>query len=228
MRRHTPTRASAQEPRGLPGYPERVLRRAVLACLAFAALACGRAHGEPSGVYVDPSQEPWQADALPSDAQALALASYDTATFEPKARYRIAARVLSRERYYLGWSADLAPLDLALGWGELSDPAIDEQIAWYQGARWYFWKWDETSPLDNNDISRQSANVHIVPATENLKRALLAVKVNDMIQLSGLLVNIKGRQGESWRSSLRRTDTGGGSCELLYATELIRRERVYR
>lgn len=152
---------------------------------------------------------------------------YDSATFEPKARYRIAARVLSRERYYLGWSAELAPLDLALGWGELSNPAIDEKIDWYQGARWYFWRWSEPLPLSDGEIARQSANVHVVPATENVRRALLAIKDDDMIQLSGFLVNIRGPEGQRWRSSLRRTDTGGGSCELLYATELIRRDRVY-
>jgi hypothetical protein len=191
-------------------------------------LACGRPRGEPSGVYVDPRIEPKQTEVSPGDFQELARSIYDTAVFEPKARYRIAARVLSRERYYLGWSADLAPVDLALGWGELSDPAIDDIVDWYQGARWYFWKWDEQSTLDNGDISRQSANVHIVPATQNLRRALLAIKEDDIIQLSGFLVNIEGPEGQRWKSSLTRTDSGGGSCELLYATELIRRERVYR
>jgi hypothetical protein len=205
-----------------------VQRRVALACLTFAALACGRPRGEPSGVYVDPRIEPKQTELSPSDAQELARSMYDTAVFEPKARYRIAARVLSRERYYLGWSADLAPVDLALGWGELSDPAIDDVVDWYQGARWYFWKWDEQSTFDNGDIARQSANVHIVPATQNLRRALLAIKEDDIVQLSGFLVNIEGPEGQRWRSSLKRTDTGGGSCELLYATELIRRERVYR
>jgi hypothetical protein len=205
-----------------------VQRRVVLACLAFAALACGRPRGEPSDVYVDPLLPPKQTEISPSDMQELARSIYDNAVFEPKARYRIAARVLSRERYYLGWSADLAPVDLALGWGELSDPAIDDIVDWYQGARWYFWKWDEQSTLDNGDISRQSANVHIVPATPNLRRALLAIKEDDVIQLSGFLVNIEGPEGEQWKSSLKRTDSGGGSCELLYATELIRRERVYR
>jgi len=196
--------------------------------LAFAALACGRPRGEPSGVFVDPVQQPVQTEVSPDDVQQLALSIYETAAFEPKARYRIAARVLSRERYYLGWSAELAPVDLALGWGELSDPAIDEKVDWYQGSRWYFWKWSEPLAISDGEIARQSANVHVVPATENVRRALLAIQDDDVIQLSGFLVNIKGSEGQRWQSSLKRTDTGGGSCEVLYATELIRRQRVYR
>ena len=97
----------------------------------------------------------------------------------------------------------------------------------YQGARWYFWKWQGVSVLDNRDVALQSANVHVVPASENLKRALLRVEAGDIVQLRGYLVNIVGPDGERWQSSLSRTDTGGGSCELLYAVELIARDKVF-
>jgi hypothetical protein len=196
--------------------------------LAFVLIACGRPHSEPSTVSVDPRLAPRQEPPTASDAQELARAPYDTAAFEPAARYRIAARVLSRERYYLGWQSELSPLDLALGWGDLSEPAVDEHIDWYQGGRWYFYKWSDTSRYQTHAISAQSANVHVIPATENLRQALLNIRVNDVIQLRGLLVNIVGPEGQTWRSSLSRADTGGRSCEVLYATELIRRERVYR
>ena len=42
----------------------------------------------------------------------------------PRAGFSIRARVLSRENYYLGEEADLAPVDLALGWGVMSDQAV--------------------------------------------------------------------------------------------------------
>lgn len=176
---------------------------------------------------VDPRSPPLQEPVTEDDAQSLAHTIDESAVLEPKARYRIAARVLSRERYYLGWGASVAPLDLALGWGELSDPAFDTQVEWHQGARWYFWNWRVVSPLDNQAVALQSANVHVVPATENLKRALLALDAGDVVQLRGYLVNIQGPDGQRWRTSLARTDTGGGSCELLYTTELITDDTVY-
>jgi hypothetical protein len=198
-----------------------------LAALAVLALGCKKAQGEPSGVLLNPRLAPVQEPATPADAQRLARSIYDNAVFQPKARYRVAARVLSTERYYWGWGAELAPLDLALGWGAISDPAVDTMIDWYQGSRWYFWKWNGTPSLSNGDIAPQSANVHVVPASLNLKRALLALDAGDIVQLKGLLVNIQGPDGESWKSSLTREDTGGGSCELLYTTELIANDTVY-
>lgn len=209
-----------------------VLQRVFLAALALLAAllvtGCRRARGEPSSVVLDPRLAPAQEPATRDDVQQLAQTIYgDQAAFDPKARYRVAARVLSSERYYLGWGADVAPLDLALGWGEMSDPGVDEVLDWGQGFRWYTWSWKKASSFTNGDVAPQSANVHVVPASQNLKRALLALDAGDIVQLQGFLVDIRGPEGQHWRSSLTRADRGGGSCELLYTTELIANERVY-
>ena len=46
----------------------------------------------------------------------------------PLAAFSIRARVLGRENYHFDREADLSPLDLALGWGRMSDhlPLIAE------------------------------------------------------------------------------------------------------
>lgn len=202
---------------------------ALLSLLAASLGAgCRRGRSEPSPVLPNPRLSPVQEPATREDAQLFAQTIYgDQASFEAKARYRVAARVLSRERYYMGWGGDVAPLDLALGWGEMSDPAVDEVIDWGQGFRWYTWSLEKGSSFTNADVAPQSANVHLVPASQNLKRALLSLDAGDIVQLEGFLVNIRGPEGQYWRSSLTRRDTGGGSCELLYVTELIADERVY-
>src|SRR5262249_18408405 len=40
------------------------------------------------------------------------------------ARYRIDALVMSTERYWFDGGADLSPVDFAVAWGPMSDPAI--------------------------------------------------------------------------------------------------------
>jgi hypothetical protein len=207
---------------------QRVLWAALVLLATVLAQGCRRARSEPSDVLPNPRLAPVQEPAMREDVQRLAQTIYgEQASFDPKARYRVAARVLSSERYYMGWSADVAPLDLALGWGEMSDPGVDEVLDWGQGFRWYTWSWKKASSFTNGDVAPQSANVHVVPASQNLKRALLALDAGDIVQLEGFLVNIRGPEGQHWRSSLTRADTGGGSCELLYTTELIANERVY-
>jgi hypothetical protein len=207
----------------------RVLARALhFACLTVLAGACRSAHGDPVDRALDPSATPEQVAEV--DAAEFVLQQGDAAwSVAPLAHYRIAARVLSRERYYFGWQSELSPLDLALGWGKMADPSVDRFIDWYQGTRWYFFHWSSSSPFHNPEISAQSANVHIVPATLNLRRALLALAADQIVELSGELVRIRDKGGEhSWQSSLSRSDTGDGSCELMWVTQLVHDGRQYQ
>jgi hypothetical protein len=154
----------------------------------------------------------------------------DDFVITPLARYRVAARVLSRERYWSGWTSRLAPLDLALGWGYMADPSVDRFIDWGQGGRWYSYQWSRDSPYALEQIALESANTHVVPGSSNLRRALLAVHAGDTVLLSGYLINARPAAAidASWRSSLTRTDRGGGSCELMLVNRLVNHGIEYR
>jgi len=152
-------------------------------------------------------------------------------TITPKAEFRISARVLSTERYRMEWQSTLSPVDLALGWGPLSSRDVDHWIDWSQSGRWYFYQWSADSPYKANFIKDHSANVHIIPSSDNLKSAVLRLHSNEMVLLEGLLVNVDGSRGGDnywWHTSLSRKDTGNGSCELLYLKRLVVDEKEYR
>src|SRR5690606_16765682 len=63
---------------------------------------------------------------LPTEASVPIVLETDGANWEliPRAGYRIMARVLHSKQYD-DWQASLSPVDLALGWGMLSEPRID-------------------------------------------------------------------------------------------------------
>jgi hypothetical protein len=44
-------------------------------------------------------------------------------TLIPRAHYHIKGRVLAHERYTDDWWANLAPIDVSMGWGDMSDNA---------------------------------------------------------------------------------------------------------
>ena len=84
--------------------------------------------------------------------------------------------------------------------------------------------------MDPSYIITHSANNHIIPATENVQRALKIIKKRDRVVLEGYLVNLKGTyKGREvrWNTSLSRTDTGNGSCELFYVSKVRIDTRVY-
>ncbi len=81
----------------------------------------------------------------------------------PLADFHVEARVLSAEHYWMDHEADLAPVDLALGWGPMSDEAVLDKITISQSNRFYFWRL-ESFPIPREDIETHSANMHMIPA----------------------------------------------------------------
>ncbi len=151
-------------------------------------------------------------------------------TILPIATYSISAQVISSKSYSSGWNAKIAPVDLALAWGELADPTIQNMIEFSQRNRWYFYRYPQSFPKSKQFIIEQSANTHTIPATENIKRALKHIIIGDNVKIEGFLVKINGQKNGRkywWKSSLSRKDTGNNSCELLYVLELRVNNNIY-
>jgi hypothetical protein len=143
----------------------------------------------------------------------------------PRAEFRIRARVLSREDYSWGNEADLSPMDLALGWGVMSDQAVLDRISINQSSRWYFTRYDLPAPISDQDIIQNSGNMHMIPADKWVKKKLKTIRRGDIVQLNGKLVDIDHDSGWYWRTSMSRQDTGGGSCEIVYLQDIFIEER---
>ena len=146
------------------------------------------------------------------------------ATVSALAGFSLQARVLSREIYSMGRESDYSPTDLALGWGPMAEPGIAKRLDVRQSGRWYRYGWSgEGPPIALDTIVRTSANMHMVPADQNVARALSAVNAEDVVRLRGWLVRIDGDNGWHWQSSLSRDDSGSGACELVLVCSIEKR-----
>jgi hypothetical protein len=142
--------------------------------------------------------------------------------FVARAQYAITARVLRRENYHVDGGADLAPLDLALGWGRMSDTAIVRQLDITQMGRFFYWRphdWT-TFPLARAEIETHAAQVHAIPADAAVLHRLQRLRPGNVVTLTGYLVDIRGPHGLRWNTSLRRDDTGDGACEVMWIREV--------
>ena len=167
----------------------------------------------PPGVLV--SEVPTQVNV-----RGLASVTMDGYELTPRAKFEIRARVLSRKDYSWGTEADLSPVDLALGWGVMSDQAVLDRIEISQGSRWYYTRYELPAPISDKEITQNSGNMHMVPAQNRIRKKLKEVRVGDIVRLRGTLVDIDHPSGWYWRTSLSRDDTGGGSCERVYLEEI--------
>lgn len=163
------------------------------------------------------------APAAPRQAlvERAASIAYEGYQLTPRANFSLTARVLSKRRYRLGWESELSPLDLALGWGEMSDSAVLEQVQIRQSGRWYFTRFELPPPIPVNRIMGQSGNMHMVPADNHIRKQLLGLHQGSLIELHGRLVDVDSSDGRYWRTSLSREDTGAGACEIVLVEQVI-------
>lgn len=136
----------------------------------------------------------------------------------PVARFETVALVLSRnvQRWpFADAGKDLAPLDLALGWGLMSAPSTLERLTIWQWGRFYFWRVRDGAAFDAAAAIPFSTNVHLIPANREIRRTLMRAREGDLIRLEGRLVDASHPGLGWWRTSRTRTDTGDGACEIL-------------
>jgi len=133
----------------------------------------------------------------------------------PRANYDITARILSREDYGFDRLADLVPEDLALGWGPMSDNHVLAAFDISQGARFYSWRPRGPVPIARQDVIVHSANTHLIPADAYIRSELRRLRVGQVVHLRGTLVDAIRDDGAWLHTSLTRTDTGAGACEVM-------------
>ena len=166
-------------------------------------------------IHRDPG-ETAAADPLQSALEAPQVLSSGDFQLIPQAQFSAEVRVLARERYRLGALADVAPLDVAVGWGPMSDSTVLAGLDISQSGRFYFWRYENEPPIPPQSIVSHSANWHLVPANDVVWRKLRRLRVGDVVQLDGMLVNIENPEVGTMKTSLVRNDSGAGACEIIY------------
>jgi hypothetical protein len=189
-------------------------RTALLLVLTVGGLWNGWQHWTTRSLH-PPDGEVAPREPLQADIQTPARAQVGRWTLTPRARYDIEARILSREDYHFDRLADLIPEDLALGWGPMSDNRVLAAFDISQSARFYSWRPRSSLPIAREDVIDHSANTHVIPADALIRRQLARLRVGQVIRLTGLLVDAVRDDGSWLQTSLTRSDSGAGACEVM-------------
>ena len=137
------------------------------------------------------------------------------------AEYKIRARVLGTKRYHSGPAADLVPVDVALGWGRMSDQAVLDRLDLSMSNRFFFYEWSEEPGIAPEEAQRSAANNHVIAANDEVRKAVRSLRPGQIVTMEGYLVNALAPGGNGdWNSSLSRTDTGNGACEVFYVERM--------
>jgi hypothetical protein len=144
------------------------------------------------------------------------------ARFTALARFEMRGRVLSTNHYFFDAGAGISPVDLALGWGRMSDSAVLDELSIRQSGRCFFWRphFGHELPIPMKEVTSHSSNMHMIPANDQIKKTLEDLRAGEVIDLKGFLVQVNRPNGWTWKTSLSRTDTGMGACEVVWVESL--------
>lgn len=195
------------------------LRTALIIALAATALWQGYSRWQLRPVH-PPDGPIAPDDPQQTDVEAAPVRVLGRWRLTSRARYDITARILSREDYHFDLLSDLIPEDLALGWGPMSDNRVLRAFEITQSVRFFTWRPKQDLPIPRQVVIEHSANTHVIPADAGVGRQLKRLRVGEVVHLTGFLVDAVRDDGAFINSSLTRSDTGPGSCEVVLVEQV--------
>lgn len=101
----------------------------------------------------------------------------------------------------------------------MSDQRVLDHLKITQSMRFYWYEYRQP-PIPTEQIVSHSTNIHIIPSTPAIASRCKSLRAGSLVRLSGDLVEASGPGINSWKSSLSRTDSGNGACELMWVKEM--------
>jgi len=138
---------------------------------------------------------------------------------------------------------DICLVDLGIVWGDLSKNSKTLHKVWkiksrktLGEARRLSWSTHNLrqSPWSLDYVSAHISHTHMIPASENVMKALRSIKKGDIVNIDGYLVDIyTDRTQLVAKTSLSRTDTdptsrGSGACEVMYVKQVQIGNKIYK
>lgn len=136
------------------------------------------------------------------------------------ADFKLKARILSVEKYNFGKDSEFSPIDIVAGWKQMSKKDLLDKVKISQATRFYFWYADrQTYQSYKEIISSQSANMHLVPSSDEIDKQIKKLKKNHAVIITGKLIVINDKNWR-WQTSTSRYDTGNGACEIIWVEQV--------
>ncbi len=193
------------------------------AALALSALAVGLPACRDWKARVDPARA--RAEPVQVAVEGASPIEYQRKGFRvrltPRATYQVTGYAVEKSTQLLDEWDFVLPMDLALAWGPVATPEVLSRLDFHLSRRYVSWRWRGSPPLAPGDLESHIANNHLIPASDEVARALDEVRVGDVVTLAGKLVDVRvsdeqGRVRHESRTSLTRTDVGSGACEQIW------------
>ena len=115
------------------------------------------------------------------------------------AEFSMQSIILGRRRYYFD-PLHVAPIDLVMGWGPMSNPAVLRTVRISLAGRDFSWDIRPPPRISSGEVAECSGTFHIIPARRALRDELLSLRRNHAVQISGFLCDLEAPDGSALSS----------------------------
>ncbi len=129
-------------------------------------------------------------------------------------------RILKKRRYYLDELHDLMPYDFFVGWDDMSDERNLNHMFINLDARDVHLEFSN-HPLSVNQVYNQTDLFHIIPANEDVKKALSQIRNGHIVDFKGHLVSVEKSPNLTWTSSVNFNEIGTNSNKIIWVEEIV-------
>ncbi len=137
----------------------------------------------------------------------------------PTWKIETTARVLSKKRYWFDDKTQISQNDLVIGWNNLSDERILNQVKIPITDRDF--RIDVIQPpLTFSEIRNQIMFMHTVPANDAVKEKLNSLRNGHIIRMKGYIVDVNDHSSIIWKSSFSDRNNRLDSNQIVYIEDI--------
>lgn len=203
-----------------------------LSNLAVVVCSCGVAAGWWYKSQLPYPNEIIQAARSAPQQERTSSSSFDfdyggvTYRIQPVAEYQLTGLVVSHNNtsgigdiYHDSNSVDLK--DLCLIWGSSFKNLAYQKVS-FSSAPWTCYVKAQDRKVWEQFDMYQLSNNHLIGATAEVRRIIKSVRIGDQVAIRGQLVRYfpENQPGLARNTSMVRTDTGNGACEVIFVEEI--------
>jgi hypothetical protein len=176
--------------------PSRNLLSMLVVVLGILFYMMVRPVGQPPGVLAPDMPE---VAAAPETAPVF---ERDDHVMTGLAQFKAKARVVSIQRYGKDREAKIAPIDIVLGWGPLSDTSTFKGVDVAQSERGViFESYDPKLPKEV--VAEKLVNLHVIGADADIDKRIHDLRRGNIVEIEGWLVDVSAADGWRWKGEPR-------------------------
>ena len=140
-------------------------------------------------------------------------------TVKPVRQISGEVRVLKNKRYFIDSRSEVAPIDVLVGWKEMSDERNIDHLHFSLDNRYYEVNYSRP-PLPLTEMNSQMALWHLMPSTEEIDQQIKRIRTGNTLKLKGLIVDLDSEQGFDWNSEIIKPVGGKANNLILWVTDI--------